>query len=62
MIGPRNVVVREMLGEHVPLSEWLMDQSPFIDSDSLTRRDVLESYPEFWADQVHDYISPEQFD
>lgn len=58
MIGPRNCVVREMLGETVPLEDWLTDQSEFIDGGTLRRQDV----PEVWAHLIHDYVHVEESD
>jgi len=53
MIGPRDSVVRMMLGEDVSLDELLRDQSEFVDTDSWPWYD---SPPEFWTDKIHDYV------
>ena len=59
MIGPRNSVIKELLGEYVPLEEMLMDQSEFIDSDEFRWLPWYERPPEFWADLVHDFCAEE---
>lgn len=53
MIGPRNSIVRTLMGEEVPLEEWITDQSPFVNSDWLYWHEM----PEVWIDQVHDYVA-----
>ncbi|WPH57832.1 hypothetical protein [Mycobacterium phage WXIN] len=55
MVGPRNSVVRTLMGEEVPLEEWVTDQSDFVDSRYLTWEDV----PEMWIDQVRDACGEE---
>lgn len=52
MIGPRTSVIRELMGEHVPLEELLMDQSEFVDSDLCTWRDL----PELWIDLIREPV------
>lgn len=59
MVGPRNSVVRILLGEHVPLDELLVDESEFIDSDAVRRLPWYDRPPEFWADKLHDYVGEE---
>ena len=52
MFGPRNSVVRTLLGEDISLDEFLTDQSELVDSSFFEWHDV----PEGWVDQVHDYV------
>lgn len=52
MIGPRDSVVRTLLGEDVPLDELLRDESPFID----TNRMPWYELPELRVDLLHDYV------
>lgn len=59
MIGPRDSVVRTMLGEDVPLEEWLMDLSDFVDSAHWRRGDLANLPPEFWVEKVHEYVFEE---
>lgn len=56
MIGPRDSVVRMMLGEDVPLDDLLRDQSEFVSSDSWLHCKWYESPPEFWAHKVRDFV------
>lgn len=52
MIGPRNSIIRTLMGEEVPLDEWVRDQSEFVDSTTMYWND----YPELWIDRVHDSV------
>ncbi len=52
-------MIRELMGEHVPLEELLMDQSEFVDSDSFFRMPWYDRPPELWADKVHDFCAEE---
>lgn len=61
MIGPRDSVVRTMLGEDVPLDEWLRDLSDFVDSAHWHQRlqrggNLIDLPPEFWIDRVRDAV------
>lgn len=56
MIGPRDSVVRIMLGEDVPLDDMLTDQSEFVDSDMWLHMPWHEGPPEFWIDKIHDFV------
>lgn len=48
MFGPRNSVVRTLMGEAVTMDELLCDQSPFVDSSMLSYWDT----PELWVDKL----------
>ena len=50
MIGPRNSVVRTLLGEEVPLDDLLTDQSEFIDTEACRWDDL----PELWVDRLYE--------
>lgn len=52
MIGPRNSIVRTLMGEEVTTEEWVADQSEFVDSRSV----YFDELPELWVDKVHDYV------
>lgn len=52
MIGPRNTVIRTLMGEDVPLEDWLSDSSEFVDSDLMTWRDT----PEMWVDRLYEGV------
>jgi hypothetical protein len=62
MIGPRNTVVRTMLGEDVPLEEVLVDESEWVNSDIWLHMPWHESPPEFWAHLVRDHVAEELAD
>lgn len=49
-IGPRDSVVASMLGQP---HDVLTDTSPWIAGG------LLVDFPEFWVDQVHDYVGGE---
>jgi hypothetical protein len=55
MIGPRNSVVRTLMGEMVPVDEILCDASPWINSAWLRRQDC----PELWVDKLYEGHYPE---
>ncbi len=59
MVGPRNSVVRTLLGEDVPLGEFLQDESEFIDTDSFAAMPWYDRPPEFWAHHVRDHVGEE---
>jgi hypothetical protein len=59
VIGPRNSVVRILLGEHIPLGELLADESEFVDTDTFRRMPWYDRPPEFWADKIHDFVGEE---
>lgn len=59
MIGPRDSLVREALGETVPLDEFLRDKSEFIDTDAWFHCEWHELPPEFWAQNIHDFVAEE---
>ena len=56
MIGPRDSVIRILLGEDVPMDDILRDQSEFVDSDSFARMPWYDRPPELWADKVRDAV------
>lgn len=53
MIGPRNSVVADILGEPYDL---LMDTSPWVVIDRLSWPFIRDDYPEFWVNKIHDYV------
>jgi hypothetical protein len=55
MIGPRNSVVRALMGEMVPVDEILCDMSSFVNSAWLTFQDL----PELWVDKLYEGHYPE---
>lgn len=59
MIGPRDSMVREALGESVSLDELLRDQSEFISTDAWFHCPWYELPPEFWAGNIHDAVGEE---
>lgn len=52
MIGPRNSVVRTLMGEEVPMEDWVTDQSEFVDARFI----YFHEMPELWVDRIHDHV------
>lgn len=49
MIGPRNSVIAALQGA---VYDWVMDSSPWINSDWMMWLELHE----LWVDRIHDYV------
>ncbi|AEJ92233.1 hypothetical protein SEA_YEET_170 [Mycobacterium phage Yeet] len=57
MVGPRDSVIRELLtGEEVPVEDWVMDQSEFVDTNVWRYCKWYDLPPEFWVDKIYDHV------